>query len=635
MKMKSIQTNFSKILATILVALSLIQLSLFGLIAITQPAVIEAQAQEFFNSNSGFNNHFQNTSDTLTIDPNSVATDFDSQFQFLDRIYATKSTQLLAEPCGITSDFSINSGEFGRVLKSLSVSGCDSENWLKVGFDSGKTGFISSQDVSFYASANETFFNQNSATTLNAVTSNSTTFSNTFNESNFTLLSENETSTLSPLEQKKQELLQIYDSNGDNKLICSDFTTTVTDLDILSVFPNLDLDDDGVGCEANSSRISAPPSIVQEYDTNNNGKVTCNDFEFQVYDPQILAFFPDLDREGDGIGCESNKKPEAFHIVRGTVPAPEDAFFADIDKMEFEIFDGMEEQDPLFDLMSVGGNLMKLLNEDFNKLSGQSIPCSVNILVCFGYNSIAAFGMNALWFFHFISGIVVGLAQSISDLVMQIIDLATNATTVISEMIDGIKQIWNDPSLLLKIFQSSLTEMVQSDTMGRAFLIGKFIVPFIEDALLALLTGVALAIAKNLVTTLKNSQKLGSSIVKISNFVNKSIKIGRSGGYGLIVKQLINGVGFAGREVRQVITKLSDTEWTKFVNKITDQSKRNLLEKYRAILKTCGLVPGSSNLCSVPTQIAESILKNNGDPSKTIRYSQPSGKLVWLEIGDI
>jgi hypothetical protein len=129
--------------------------------------------------------------------------------------------------------------------------------------------------------------------------------------------------------------------------------------------------------------------------------------------------------------------------------------------------------------------------------------------------------------------------------------------------------------------------------MGRAFLIGKFIVPFIEDALLVLLTGGALAIAKNLVTTLKTIQKLGSAVIKISSFVNKTVKFGQSG-YGLVVKQLQNGVGFAGREVRQVITKLSDIDWAKFVNKITNQSKRNLLEKYRAILKTCGLVPGSN-----------------------------------------
>ncbi len=95
---------------------------------------------------------------------------------------------------------------------------------------------------------------------------------------------------------------------------------------------------------------------------------------------------------------------------------------------------------------------------------------------------------------------------------------------------------------------------------------------------------------------------------------------------------MTNGVGFAGKEVKQVITRLSDADWANFVNKITDQSKRNLLEKYRSILKTCGLVSGSINLCSVPSEIAELILKNNGDPSKTIRYSQSNG-LRWLEEG--
>jgi hypothetical protein len=353
----------------------------------------------------------------------------------------------------------------------------------------------------------------------------------------------------------------------------------------INVFSNLDLDDDGVGCESNSAEITVPDSIIQEYDTNKNGKVACSDFEFQIYDTQILAFFPDLDREGDGIGCESNKKPEAYHIVSGTVPAPEDAFFADIDKMEFEIFDEIQEQDPLFDLMSVGGDLMKLLNEDFNKLSGQSIPCSGNILVCFGYNSIAAFGMGAIWFFNFLSGIVVGMAQSISDLVMQIIEMATNAVEVISEMIDGIKQIWNDPSLLLKIFQSSLTEMVQSDTMGRAFLIGKFTVPFIEDALLILLTGGALAIAKNLVTTLKTSQKLGGAVVKISNFVNKTVKFGQND-FSLIVRRFGSGaVGFAGKEVKRLLFYLEDFEFAKFVDSVKDPKLREFLINYRNAIK--------------------------------------------------
>jgi hypothetical protein len=119
-KILNIQKNFSKILATILVALSLIQLSLFGLISITQPAVVEVKAQEFFNSSSDFNQLSQNTSDTITIDPDSVTTDFDSDFQFLDRIVVSNFAQLLLEPCGVASDFSVNSGEFGRVLKSLS-----------------------------------------------------------------------------------------------------------------------------------------------------------------------------------------------------------------------------------------------------------------------------------------------------------------------------------------------------------------------------------------------------------------------------------------------------------------------------------------------------------------------------------
>lgn len=40
-----------------------------------------------------------------------------------------------------------------------------------------------------------------------------------------------------------------YDKNMDGKVTCADFTTKVTDLNILTMYPNLDGDKDGIGCE--------------------------------------------------------------------------------------------------------------------------------------------------------------------------------------------------------------------------------------------------------------------------------------------------------------------------------------------------------------------------------------------------
>ena len=43
------------------------------------------------------------------------------------------------------------------------------------------------------------------------------------------------------------------------------------------------------------------------FDSNNDGKVTCADFKGQVKDPNILAIYPKLDGNSDGVGCESNR----------------------------------------------------------------------------------------------------------------------------------------------------------------------------------------------------------------------------------------------------------------------------------------------------------------------------------------
>ena len=42
------------------------------------------------------------------------------------------------------------------------------------------------------------------------------------------------------------------------------------------------------------------------FDSNGDGKITCKDFKGKVTDPNILALYPKLDSNGDGVGCESN-----------------------------------------------------------------------------------------------------------------------------------------------------------------------------------------------------------------------------------------------------------------------------------------------------------------------------------------
>jgi len=54
------------------------------------------------------------------------------------------------------------------------------------------------------------------------------------------------------------------------------------------------------------AEIQVEKPAVGNFDSNNDGKVTCKDFKGQVTDPNILAQYPKLDGNSDGIGCESN-----------------------------------------------------------------------------------------------------------------------------------------------------------------------------------------------------------------------------------------------------------------------------------------------------------------------------------------
>jgi len=59
--------------------------------------------------------------------------------------------------------------------------------------------------------------------------------------------------------------------------------------------------------DTNLNTPTLPTTPSTNYDTNGNGRVTCDDFTYKVTDPKILALYPDLDRDNDGIGCESKK----------------------------------------------------------------------------------------------------------------------------------------------------------------------------------------------------------------------------------------------------------------------------------------------------------------------------------------
>ncbi len=144
--------------------------------------------------------------------------------------------------------------------------------------------------------------------------------------------------------------------------------------------------------------------------------------------------------------------------------------------------------------------------------------------------------------------------------------------------------------------------------------------------------GAVVSISKNLATELKLSSKITNTSIKIANFTNKNIKI-LNNKYSVWLKKLGDKVGINGRQIETLASSLDESEFTELVGKVENATKKEILGKYRTLAKTCGLTPNSTNLCSIPTEIAKQILESNGNPTKTLKYLVKNGKLSWLEEG--
>ena len=72
----------------------------------------------------------------------------------------------------------------------------------------------------------------------------------------------------------------------------------------VSILGSGDVTVNSISNEIENKSIKQP--INTSFDTNGDGKVTCPDFYSPVSDPQILSMFPKLDRDKDGVGCEGN-----------------------------------------------------------------------------------------------------------------------------------------------------------------------------------------------------------------------------------------------------------------------------------------------------------------------------------------
>ena len=523
------------------ISLLLILTTVFGILNLVNPQT--ALAQALLNST-------QNPSligkETASTDINLVEQNTDSNYKFGDRIEASKfaPAQIKNDICGKSIDFSnsklgskFDPKAISTVIKILKTkclnSGTSSsqisKSWLKLVWDNGLIGWVEIPTVQKVAQKSQ--------------------FENLLNFGSIQTLAQ---------------------TNTGIKKTCSDFQFQVRDLSVLNQFPNLDLDDDGVGCEHLKPNPNDQFTLdISVFDTDKNGKITCSDFPQIIHDLIILARFPNLDGDKDGVGCESNKINPNYAANPAFDPNSED--FTDIEKTDFELT--LDEN--TVDLGDLTRDLSQVLNADWQYLEANDQSCGS--IIC-PIQSLSGLGRRGLWTFHFVAGLLQGAGQSIVDLFGQIWNLVTKTGEVISEIIKGVKAILSDSKLLLKLLQDSMLDLIGTDTMGRANLIGKAVGGFVPDVILAFVTVGAGVAAKNSLTALKTSGKLASVVIKFEKFIGRNIKI-INGKYQFFLKKAGQGVGIAG-EVKAMLQKMQAAEVEKLLTKVTDQNKLRLLRFY-------------------------------------------------------
>jgi hypothetical protein len=523
--------------------------SFFNLTSIT-PKLVFAQDSQTENSNQNFTSNlnqnsslaFNSTSspETAFADINQIGFD-DSNYHFGDRIEPGKfsQTQIKNDICGQNLDFSnskstsnssqnsapkFDPNSASTVIKTLKTkcknsqfsnqnsaqnsvqnSNPASQSWLKLVWDNGLVGWVEISSIpkisqskssnSVTNSANNSNLQNTSQNSTPSSNLNSAISTNSVQNSDFILNTKTSFDLINILQFGSIQTLA--QTNTDLAKTCSDFQFQVRDLSLLNQFPNFDLDDDGVGCE--HLPINPNDQIAEDisgFDTDKNGKITCADFEQIIYDPIILARFPNLDTDKDSVGCENNKVNLNYKSFESFDNSNSEDF-VDIEKQDFELT--LDEN--TVDLVDLTKELTQTLNADWQYLEGNEQSCS-NI-IC-PIQSLSGLGRKGLWTFHFVTGLLQGAGQSVVDLLGQIWNLVTKPGETINGIINSIKALFGDSKILLKlVHQDSMLELLKTDTMGRANLIGKAVGQFVPDVILAFLTAGVGNIAKNSLTALK------------------------------------------------------------------------------------------------------------------------------------
>ncbi len=115
-----------------------------------------------------------------------------------------------------------------------------------------------------------------------------------------------------------------------------------------------------------------------------------------------------------------------------------------------------------------------------------------------------------------------------------------------------------------------------------------------------ILTVGAGVVAKNSLTALKASGKLASVAIKFEKFIGRNIKI-LNGKYQFFLKKVGQGAGIAGREVAEIVKKMSDMDFNSFILKVKKISDKEYLQGLRKAFQQCGIVVASNNFFDIFT----------------------------------
>ncbi len=588
--LKTYSKHFSKLLCTLLIFLSITNATL-NLGSIASKLNLQALGTVTIADT-------ETTSEAKNLDINQVYFDTTSGYKFGDRINTQNQTPISKddiknEPCGKKFDQVNPLDKFdtktkATVIKTIKTTCADKngsisknkQSWLKLLWDNGLIGWVRNPSEK--------------VATVSNLAGNSTISQNLFWNNILRLA--------------VAESISVSATTNSNTKTCKDFSYQVRDLRVLNQYPNLDLNDNGVGCEhlpldPTDSFATTSYSNIQVYDKTKDDKITCADFESQVVDVEILAMFPRLDDDKDGIGCESN--PTQVNITKtgnyaeeGDITAPD---------TELNVSGDVNSIQANLDWSGLGLNLSNAFQKDYQYLFQANGDCNTFDIGCRAINSIAGLGRQGLWLFNLVRGLLQGAGQSIVDLLKLVWDLVSNPGDTITKIIDSFKQLINNTELVAKAFFDQVSDLLKAETQDRAYKVGVIIGGIIPDIIIGTITAGVGAIGLKALQNLKTSQNITSKVISIGKFVSKSVKI-ISDIPTFTLSKVSQGVGILGGQIMKLIRTLDDTAFGKLMSIVKNEGDRVVLQRIRFLLSTARL-----------------------HDSKLIRYSQSTAQEIFSD----